>query len=233
MPEPVILATVIIDGILHAGRNRDVVVSIDNLLADFDDPGEDRAASIVIEILTVILDVAAAGDLGIKRDNDQSPPDTIIGCTDARQVVGIQHQCVAGLEGKRILVLLLSKDIIGRAELFDGRIIEPCTFLHLGNNEKPLPLDLCHFRFDVSATTYGQGIRRNVPGVKTKHSGDGIPEGRLTVAAITIGDDQRLHVNLADGSKAADHLDVIDEFLIVLEDKIQAVQPNLHAFLVW
>ena len=68
MPEPVILATVIIDGILHAGRNRDVVVSIDNLLAAFDDPGEDRAASIVIEILTVILDVATAGDLGIKRN---------------------------------------------------------------------------------------------------------------------------------------------------------------------
>lgn len=63
-----------------------MVVSIDNLLAAFDDPGEDRPASIVIEILAVILDVAATGDLGIKRNNDESPPDTIIGCTDARQM---------------------------------------------------------------------------------------------------------------------------------------------------
>ena len=111
--------------------------------------------------------------------------------------------------------------------------IKPCTFLHLSSNEKSLTLDLCHFWFDVSPTTYGQGIRRNIPGVKAQHAGDGIPEGRLTVAAITIGDDQRLHVNLTDGSKPANHLDVIDELLIVLEDEIQAVQPNQHAFLVW
>ena len=233
VPKLVILATIIIDGILYASWNRDMVICIDDFLAAFDDPGEDRAASIVVEILAVILDVAAVGDLGIKRNDDESPSDTIIGCTDTRQVVGIEHQRVAGLEGKWILIFLLCKDIIGRAELLDGRVIKPCTFLHLCSNEKSLPLDLGHFRFDVSATTYGQGIRRNVPGVKVQHTGDGIPEGGFTIATITISDDQSFHINLADGSKPANHLDVIDELLIVLEDQIQAVQPNLHAFLVW
>lgn len=124
------------------------------------------------------------------------------------------------LEGKRILVFLLRKDIICRAELLDGRVVEPCTFLHLGSNKKSLALNLGHFRFDVSAATNGQGICRNVTGVKTKHTGDGIPEGGLAITAITIGDDQRFHVNLTDRSKPTDHLHIIDELLIVLEDEI-------------
>lgn len=154
MPKPVILAAVLIDGVLHAVWNRDMVVSVDNLFAAFNDPGEDGTTSMVVEMLAVILDVTAAGNLGIKRNDNQSPPDTIIGRTDAREVVGIKDQGVAGLEGKWILILLFCKDIVGRAELFDGGVIEPCSFLHLGSDKKPLAFDLSHFRFDVAAAAY-------------------------------------------------------------------------------
>ena len=55
-------------------------------------------------------------------------------------MVGIEHQCVAGLEGERVLVFLFCKDIIGGAELFDGGIVQTSTFLHLAAMRSLLPL---------------------------------------------------------------------------------------------
>ena len=147
-------------------------------------------------------------------------------------MVGVKHQSVAGLEGERVLIFLLCKDIIGGAELLDGGIVQTSTFLHLGSNEESFTFDLRHFWFDVSTASNSECICRNVTGVKTKHSGDSIPEGGLTIASITVGDDKCLHVNLADGGQTTNHLNVIDEFLIALKDEVKAVQPNLLSLVV-
>ena len=84
---------------------------------------------------------------------------------------------MAGFEGERVFVFLFRKHFIGGAELLDGRIIEPCAFLHFSSDQKPLALDRRHFRFDVSAAADSQGICRDVAAVKAQHAGDGIPEG--------------------------------------------------------
>lgn len=85
---------------------------------------------------------------------------------------------------------------------------------------------------NVSAASDSERICRNVIGVKTKHSGNSIPEGGFAVAAITIGDDKCFYVNLADGSQTTNHLNIIDEFMIAMEDKVKAVQPDLLALII-
>lgn len=116
-------------------------------------------------MLAVIFNVALALNLGIEWDDDKAMPDAIIGCTDAGQMIGVQHKGMAGLEGERVFVLFLCKDVIGGAELFDGGIVQAGTFLHLGSNQKALALDLSHFGLDVSAAADCQGISGDVTAV--------------------------------------------------------------------
>ena len=138
-------------------------------------------------------------------------------------MVGVKHQCVAGLKRERILVFLLCKDIIGGAELLNGGIVQTSTFLHFGCDEESFSFDLSHFRFNVSAASDSERICRNITGVKPKHSGNSIPEGGFAITSITVGDDKCFYVNLTDGSQTTNHLNVIDKFLIALEDEIKAV----------
>ena len=92
-------------------------------------------------------------------------------------MIGVEYKRVTRFERERVLVLFLSKDIICGAELFDGGIIQTSAFLHLGSDEESLTFDFGHFRFDVSATANSECVSRDVTGVKTKHSGNSIPEG--------------------------------------------------------
>jgi hypothetical protein len=213
MSEPVVLAAVFLDGLRHAVRDRNLVAQRDDLFGTFDDPCQNAFSGIFIQVLAVILDVALALILalnGITMSLRQIPSSD----ADARQMVGVQHQRVAGLEGERVFVLLLREHIIRGAELLDGGIVEPCTFLHFGSDQKALALDLRHFRLDVPAAADGQGICGDVAAVKPQHTGDGIPEGGLAVSPIAVGNDEGLHINLADSGKTADHLDIVDELLI-------------------
>ena len=103
-------------------------------------------------------DVALAGDFRIERNDDQTTPDTIVGRTDARQVVGIQNQRVTRLEGEWVLIFFLHKHIICRAELLHGGVVQAGAFLHFRCNEQTLAFDFSHFRLDISAASNGQGV---------------------------------------------------------------------------
>ena len=70
--EPVILAAVVIDGFLHGSRNRELVAQVDDLLGTFDDPGKNALSGVLVKVVTVVLDIALAFNLGIERDNDQT-----------------------------------------------------------------------------------------------------------------------------------------------------------------
>lgn len=72
--EPVVLAPVFVDGRLYAGRDRNLVVQVDDLFGTLDDPRQYAFPSIVIEVLAVVLDVALAGNLGVERDDDEPTP---------------------------------------------------------------------------------------------------------------------------------------------------------------
>ena len=133
--EPVILATVIIDGFLHGSRNRELVAQVDDLLGTFDDPGKNALSGILREVIAVVLDIAVALNLGIEGNDDQTAPGAIIGCTDLRQMVGVQHQAVAGRKAEGVFLLFLRKDVIGGAEMIDGGIVQPSAFLHLSGNK--------------------------------------------------------------------------------------------------
>ena len=145
-------------------------------------------------------------------------------------MVRIQHQRVAGLEGKRVFILFLRKHIVRRAELLDGGVVEPCAFLHFRSDQQAFTFDLSHFRFDVSAAADGQGICGYISAVESQHAGDGIPEGGFAVASIAVCDDERLHKNFPDSSKAADHLYIVDKLLILLKNQIQIILPELRSF---
>ena len=127
---------------------------------------------------------------------------------------------MAGREGKRIFVLFLCEHIVRGAELLDGGVVEPCAFLHLRSDEQALALGLGQLRLDVPPAADRQGIRRDVAAVQAEHTGDGIPEGRLTVPATAVGDDQGFHVDLANDGESADHLDVIDQLLVMAKDQV-------------
>ena len=167
MTEPIVLATIFINGILYTLRHGNLVIRFDDFLGTFDDPHQNAAASIVIKILAIVLDVVASCNFGIEWDDNKSSPNTIIGCRDTRQMVGVEYKRVTWFERERVLVLFLSKDIICGAELFDGGIIQTSAFLHLGSDEKSLTFDLGHFWFDVSTTANGERICGDVAGVKT------------------------------------------------------------------
>lgn len=184
--EPVILAAVVIDGFLHDSRNRELVAQVDDILGALDDPGKNALSGILIQVVAVVLDVTLALNLGIERDHDKATPGAIIGCTDLRQMVGVKHQAVAGRKAEGVFVLFLRKDVIGGTELLDGGIVQPSAFLHLGGNEQTLSLNLCHLRLDIPTAAEGQRVCGDVAAVKTQDSGDGVPEGGLTVAATAV-----------------------------------------------
>ena len=92
-------------------------VCLDGFLRTIDDPGHDVGTGILVKVIRIVLDVGLPGDLGIEGNDDQTPPDTIIVCTDLRQVVGIQHQGMGRNEMERVLILLLRLNFIGGTQL--------------------------------------------------------------------------------------------------------------------
>ena len=137
---------------------------------------------------------------------------------------------MARLEGKWVFILLFREHIVRGAELLDRGIIKACAFLHFRSDQQALSLDLGHFGLDVPAAADCQGISRDISAVETQHAGDGIPEGGLAVSAIAVGNNECFHIDLPNDGQTADHLHIVDQLLILLEDKVQVVLPELLAF---
>lgn len=121
------------------------------------------------------------------------------------------------------------QNVIHGAELLHGRIVQPSAFLHLGGNEQTLALDLGHLRLHIATASEGQRISRDVAAVKTQDTGHGVPEGGLTVTATTVCDNEGFDLDLANGGETADHLHIVDEFLVTAEKGVQAVEPDRFA----
>lgn len=51
---------------LHGSRKREFVVQVNDLFRTFNDPGENALFGILIQVVTVIFNVALAFDLGIE-----------------------------------------------------------------------------------------------------------------------------------------------------------------------
>ena len=85
----------------------------------------------MVQIVSVVLDVPTALNNCVKGNDDQPAPDAFIKCADPRQVVGIKDDKVAGTEAERVFVLLFRIDFIGRADLLDNRCIQPRAFIDL------------------------------------------------------------------------------------------------------
>lgn len=98
MAKPVVLRPVLRNGLLHALRHRNFVIQRNDLLGTLNHPCENALASVLIEVLAIVLDVAATFNLGVEGYNNQSAPDTVIRGADLRQVVCIEYQRMAGRE---------------------------------------------------------------------------------------------------------------------------------------
>ena len=128
---------------------------------------------------------------------------------------------------ERSLILLLRLDLIRRAKLLHCRRIQPHAFLHLGRNDEPAAFQFCHLRLDISLAVHGQCFRRQLPGVIAQDSEDRVPESRFTVGTATIGNDHVLLIDLPDRRHSDHQLYIIDQLLILAEEKLQGIQPQL------
>ena len=208
MTEPVIVGTVAFYGVTHHLRERYPEVCLDGFLCPLDDPRYDVRAGVLQEELAVVLFVAASGDPCGERYDDESPPDACIHRTDSRQMVRVQDERMARSERERVLVLLLCEDLICGAELLDQGGVQPHPFLQLSSDQQPFTLCLCQLRLDVPLTADRQGVRGDVAAVAAEDPGEDVPEGGFAVSAITVGDDQRLDVNVPDHGETDDLLHI-------------------------
>ena len=128
---------------------------------------------------------------------------------------------------KRVLILLLRFNRIHAAQLLHHTGIEPRAFFQLRCNDETLALQLCHLRLHISLTVHGKSLCRQLTGVIAKDSGDGIPEGRLTICTSTVGDYHMLGIYLSNSSHADNLLYIVDKLLILTEEKLQGILPKL------
>lgn len=82
MSQPVIVLPVPGNGIPDYLGLINVVVLVDHTFGTFNDPGQNRTACLVIEVVSIVLDVRFFGDFSIERDNDQPTPGASIHGTD-------------------------------------------------------------------------------------------------------------------------------------------------------
>ena len=145
-------------------------------------------------------------------------------------MVRVEDQRVCRYELKRILILLFAAHFIRRAELFQDGRRKPDAFFHFGGNDHALPLQLRHFRTDVPLAACRQGIGRDAAAVAAKDAGQGIPVGRLAVAAVAVRDDQGFYIDFADSHETADFLGVVDERRIAGKELPDGLFPNSFPF---
>ena len=208
-------------------------VLCDDFLCAVDDPCENGLAAIFIQPVGVVLDVTLALNEGIERDDQQPAPCAGVVSSHLREMVGVQHQSVAWNEMEWVFVLLLSLNLIGAAKLLDNGGVQTSAFLQFGSNQQTLSVGLGQFRLHIAAASDRECISGDIAAVAAKHTGDDIPEGGFTIPALAVGDDECLHIHLADCGKTDHSLYIFRQLGITAEDGIQRRQPFLHALIAW
>ena len=229
MSQPVIVLPVPGNGIPDHLGLINVVVLVDHTFGAFDDPGQNRTACLVIEVIGIVLDVRFSGDFSIERDNDQPTPGTGIHGTDLGQVIGIEDERMAGHIAEGVLILFLSVDFVGGAELLHIGCVQAHTLLQLGSDDEPLSLGLGQLRFHVPFAAHCQRIGGHIATVGAEHPGDGVPEGRLAIASLAVSDNQGLNVDLANSSKTDNLLYIIHELPVTKEKGVERILPDVRS----
>ena len=201
----------------------------DGFLGTLHNPAHDVGTSILKQVIRVILNITAAFDLCMERNDDQSAPGTFIRCTDLRQMVCVQNNSMRRDEAKRVLELLLGIHNVSGTKLFQYRSRQAHTFLQLGCNNQTFAFEFCHFWLYVSATPNCQCICGHIAGIGSQHSADGIPEGTLAITALAIGNNQRFQIHLANSSHTDDFLNIVDQRLVMTEEQVQRILPDFFA----
>lgn len=160
MTEPVVLSLISCNGIGDTLGERKFETQVDCLLRALDHPFHNGFASVFAEVLGVVLDIAVSLDLCLERDNDQSAPDSGVLCAHLGQVIGIEHQRVAGNKAERVLVFLFSEYRVGRSQLLDHAGVQACAFFQLCGDHDALALGFCHFGLHIALAVHGQRIGR-------------------------------------------------------------------------
>ena len=132
---------------------------------------------------------------------------------------------------ERSLILLLCLDLIRRAKLLYRRCIQPHAFLHLGRNDEPAAFQLRHLRLDIPLAVHGQGFGRQLSGIIAQYPEDRVPESRFTVGTATVGNNHALLIDLPDCRHSDHQLYIVNQLLILAEEKFQGIQPQLFPIL--
>ena len=119
MSQPVVIFPIVFNRCLHDLRQFRLEVQGNGLLGSLDDPLQNVAAGLLIEIIRIVLDIAVADDLGIEGNDDQTPPDSVVVGSDLGQMVRVEDQCMGRREGEGRFIFLLREDLIRGTELLN------------------------------------------------------------------------------------------------------------------
>ncbi len=228
---PVVVLPVLVDRLLHAWRHLQMEPAADRLPGSLDDPCHDGLSRMLDQMIGVVLHIPVSADACVEGDDDQTSPGPRVTGADLGQMVRIEHHRMGGTEFEGILVLLFRLDLVGAAEDLRRRGVEPRALLEFGGDHQALALELGDLGLDVAFASRGQRIGRDGAAVGPHHPRYGVPEGGLAVAALAIGDDERLQAHLADRGDADDLLHVFDQVPVVAEEQVQCLLPFVHALL--
>ena len=146
-------------------------------------------------------------------------------------MVGIQHEGMARRERKRVFILLLRKNLIRGTELFDDGRIQAHALFQLRCYQQPFTLCLGKLRLHVPLAPDCQGIGGHIPAVGSKHTGNGVPESGLAVAALAVGNDQCLQIDSAHRRHAHNLLYIVDQPPVLAENRVQGIHPQFLSLL--
>ena len=186
-----------LDSVTNALRNSQLEIAFNNLFRSLDYPRQRRTACFFSKVVRVIFDVRIALDFGIERYNYKPAPCTLVICSDPRKMICVQHKRVRGSISERIAVLLFCGNLIGGTQLLYHRGVKPHTLFQFCGDNKSFPLKFSHLGLDISLTANREGVGGYTAAVRTKNPRYRVPKRTLTVATLTVGNNQRFHVDLA------------------------------------
>ena len=125
--KPVVFRLIGSDVSRYTSRKRNLEAQFYGLIRTIDHPFHDGLASVLTQVFGVVFYVVFSFNFCLKRNDDQPSPDTGVFCAYLGQVIGIEHQRVAGNETEWILVLLFGKHSVCGSQLLYNAGIEPAN----------------------------------------------------------------------------------------------------------
>ena len=139
-------------------------------------PGQDSAARLLRQNVSVILHTRARRNRGVEGDHNQPPPGSAVSRPYTGQVVGEQDKGVGLSDHLRLFEFLLNHELVGAGKLLEGSHGKALVFLQLSGDYQPLSPQ-CSQGCPLVAPVSRNCLDVNATGVVTQNSAQGVEVG--------------------------------------------------------